>query len=69
MKPRTFYVLNVAKDNLPSIGVIVIESTKDKLGKFSSDGDEEKLHRKVSKEMKVYVQYLYDIMDTKSIRK
>ena len=68
MKPRTFYVLNVAKDNLPSIGVIVIESTKDRLGKFNSNGDEKNLHRKVSKKMKVYVQYLYDIMDTKSIR-
>jgi hypothetical protein len=72
MTPRLFYVLNIAKVGYPSIGVIVIESTQDKLGNYKnyySDDDGEGLRKRIAKELKKYSPYLYDVMDTKVIRK
>lgn len=72
MVPRLFYVLNISKVGYPSIGVIVIESTKDCLGNyqnFNSDDDGERLRKSIAKELKKYSPYLYDVMDTKVIRK
>lgn len=70
MVPRLFYVLNISKVGSPSIGVIVIESTKDQLGNYKNfDDDEERLRKRIARDLKKYSPYLYDVMDTKVIRK
>ena len=72
MKPRLFYVLNISKDSRPSIGVLVIESTKERLDgypNYSADEAEEKFQKRFSKEIQKYSQYLYDVMDTKRVIK
>lgn len=72
MVPRLFYVLNISKVGYPSIGVIVIESTQDKLGNYKNDNSNdggEGLRKRIAKELKKYSPYLYDVMDTKVIRK
>lgn len=69
MKSRIFYVLNIAKVDHPSIGVIVIESTNDTLKKFKKSKTEEDLQRVLSNNMLKYISYLYDLLDNKQIQK
>lgn len=72
MKPRLFYVLNISKESRPSIGVLVIESTKERLDgypDYSTYEAEDKFQKRFSKEIQKYSQYLYDVMDTKRVIK
>lgn len=70
MKSRLFYVLNISKSSHPSIGVIVIESTKDYLKKYEQNkGDEQRIRNLISKDMSKYMSFLYDLMDKKMILK
>ena len=72
MKPRLFYVLNISRDSHPSIGVLVVESTKDRLDgypDYSVNEAEEEFRKQFSKDIQKYSQYLYDVMDTKRIIK
>lgn len=70
MKSRIFYVLNISKSSHPSIGVIVIESTKDYLKKYEQNkGDEQRIRNLISKDMSKYMSFLYDLMDKKMILK
>ncbi|MFS9186606.1 hypothetical protein [Streptococcus infantis] len=72
MKSRFFYVLNISRDGRPSIGVLVIESTKDRLDgypNYEANEAEEKFQKRFSADIQKYSQYLYDVMDTKRIIK
>lgn len=69
MKPRLFYVLNVSKPDCPSIGVVVIESTSDKLDKYRRAVEEERIRELLRKDMLRYIGLLYDLMDKKIVRK
>lgn len=72
MKSRLFYVLNISRDSHPSIGVLVVESTKERLDgypDYSVNEAEENFRKRFSKDIQKYSQYLYDVMDTKRIIK